>query len=56
MKKWYRSKTLWINAIAITGIVLQSVTGQEIISTELQGIILGLINAGLRIVTNEGLE
>jgi len=56
MKKWYRSKTLWVNAIAVVGILVQSITGKEIINAELQGGILAVVNVVLRTVTSEGLE
>lgn len=50
-KSWYTSKTLWVNAIAIVAIIVQGVTGKEIISLELQGTILAGINMILRLVT-----
>jgi hypothetical protein len=50
-KKWYTSKTLWINSIAIIGIIVQSHTG-FIISAEDQASILGVINLFLRIITS----
>jgi hypothetical protein len=52
-KKWYMSKTLWANAVAIIAIIAQGVTGKELIPVEAQGVILGLINVALRAVTKE---
>ena len=58
MKKWYRSKTIWVNIIAI--VVMVSVNlgavevSQEIATAEAS--ILGVINLILRLVTKEGLE
>lgn len=54
-KKWYASKTLWINAIAIAAIVIQTATGKEILDTDTQSALLGLINIALRLVTKEAL-
>ena len=57
MKKWYTSKTLWTNIIAIIVIVLVNL-GITDISTEIaaaEGSILGVINLVLRLVTNQGL-
>lgn len=51
-KKWFKSKVLWINALAIVGIVL---TGKEF-STETVGIVLSILNMILRLITKEGLE
>lgn len=50
-KKWYASKTLWINCIAVLAIVLQSVTGSEILDTDSQTALLAVINIALRIIT-----
>lgn len=51
-KKWYQSKTLWVNIIAVLAIIIQGVTNNEIIvDTDIQGAILGLVNIILRLVT-----
>ena len=52
MKKWYTSKTLWVNAIAIIAGILADKMGVTL-SSEAQVGILALINAGLRIITKE---
>jgi len=56
-KKWYHSKTIWTNIIAIAVILLVNF-GLNDISVEVaaaEGSILGVINLILRIVTNQGL-
>ena len=57
-KKWYHSKTLWVNLIAIVVAVLVNVgmeeVSQEIATTE--AAILGVINLVLRLLTKQGLE
>jgi len=50
-KKWYASKTLWVNVLAVVAIVAQGITGKQILSLEMQGVILGGINMVLRLVT-----
>jgi hypothetical protein len=55
MKRWYLSKTLWVNLIAILAISLQGYYGKEVISTDLQAMILGVINIILRSITNKKL-
>jgi len=55
-KKWYRSKTLWVNAVMLLGVVIQQVTGQDLINTEAQAAIVTVVNVGLRLATEEGLE
>ena len=58
MKKWYRSKTIWVNIIAIVAMVSVNLgaveVSQEIATAEAS--ILGVINLILRLVTKEGLE
>ena len=54
-KKWIWSKTLWLNLIAIAGIILQCEYG-FVIDAELEFAILGGINIFLRLITNKGLE
>lgn len=51
-KKWYLSKTVWVNVIAVGGIILQTQTG-FIMTPELQALTLSLINLWLRAVTKE---
>jgi len=55
MKKWIRSKTFWINVIAIAAIILQAEYG-FVVSPELELAALGIINLILRKYTNEGLS
>lgn len=55
MKKWYLSKTMWVNIIATLGIIAQGIAGHEVISVEAQGLILTAINMILRLITNAGL-
>ena len=55
MKKCIRSKTLWINIIAISAIIAQCKFG-FVVNPELQVTILGIVNLILRTITNEGLE
>jgi len=51
-KKWYTSKTLWVNGVALVAIVVQGVTG-FVVKPELQIAALGGINFLLRIITKE---
>jgi hypothetical protein len=54
-KKWYMSKTLWVNIIAVFALLVQAKAGREVISPELQAGILAGINILLRSITNESL-
>ncbi len=51
-KAWWRSKTLWINLVAGGALLAQSQFG-FVISPEVQGAILTVINLVLRLITNE---
>lgn len=54
-KKWYLSKTLWVNIIAFAAMVIQSQYG-FIISPEEQGAIIIFANLILRLISGEGLS
>ena len=48
-KKFYLSKTLWVNALAIVGVIF---FGGEL-APETIGIILTVVNFALRLITKE---
>jgi hypothetical protein len=52
MKKWYLSKTLWVNLVAIVAVIV----GDNILTADAQVAILGVVNLILRIVTQEKLS
>lgn len=54
-KKWYTSKTMWVNLIATGAIVAQSITGKEVLSPEIQTAILAGINILLRTITKSNI-
>lgn len=56
MKKWYESKTLWVNFIALIAIVVQTATGKDIVPVEAQAVLLGFVNFILRIVTKDAID
>ena len=51
-KKFYTSKTLWVNLIALVAIILQLATGKEAFNLEAQASLLAVINLILRLLTN----
>ena len=54
MKRFYRSKTFWINVIAATILIAEGVSGREVvIPLEVQAAILAVVNLVLRKVTKE---
>ncbi|AWI78599.1 hypothetical protein CEW87_04015 [Parazoarcus communis] len=60
-KCWWKSKTLWVNAIAAGLVALEAVTGklQPMLPVNLytaMAVGLPVLNAMLRIVTNQGLK
>lgn len=52
-KKWYASKTLWSNALMLGGVIVLNATGQDLLTPEVQGAILVVVNVILRVVTKE---
>ena len=51
-KLWFTSKTLWLNILAVIGIILQGQWGYTI-SPEIQVAILAVINLILRGITKQ---
>lgn len=54
-KKWYLSKIVWVNVVALVGTIIQVATGKELITPEIQVIVLSGINVLLRSVTKENI-
>jgi len=50
-KKWFLSKTLWVNVLGVIAIIMQSVTNSNILPPENQAALLGMINVILRFLT-----
>jgi hypothetical protein len=55
-KKWYTSKTVWVNFIALIAVSVQVATGKEVLDTATQGVILTVVNLVLRGITKEELH
>ncbi len=54
-KKWYLSKTLWVNTVAGVAVILQAITGKQIMNPEGQAAIIVIVNMLLRVITKTGL-
>ena len=54
-KRWYTSKTLWANLLAIVALIAQTEFGY-LLDAEAQAVILAGINLILRIITKKGLS
>ncbi len=59
MKKWYQSKTMLVNLLTLVAGLLVVISNEQWIMNDYSGYVLGVIgfvNCGLRMVTNEGVE
>jgi len=54
-KKWFLSKTFWVNILAIAALIIQTQTG-FVFSPEAQVSVLALLNIILRAVTKSPIE
>jgi len=54
-KVWWKSKTLWVNVIAMVAMIVQSQYG-FFIAVEEQAAIIVVLNLILRAITKTGLE
>lgn len=52
-KKWYRSKTLWVNLGTIVTTVGAIMMGEIALGSGMGAIALAVVNIGLRIVTGK---
>ncbi len=55
MKKWYRSRTVIANAVAIVGMTAEYLVAKQILSPELHILGLAILNIILRTITSKGL-
>ena len=55
MKRWIYSKTLWVNALAIAGMIAEYLVSNQIYAPEIHAIVLAVLNLALRLITNTGL-
>ena len=53
-KQWYKSKTLWVNVLAIGGALLTALSG-ELATAGTLGLV-AVVNIMLRLVTKSGIE
>ena len=54
-KKWYTSKTIWLNLLMAVGVVCNVTVGQDYLNAETQGAIIVIVNLILRLVTGKPL-
>ena len=54
-KRWYTSKTLWANLLAIVALIAQTEFGY-VLDVEAQAALLAVINLILRALTKKGLS
>jgi hypothetical protein len=57
MKKWYKSKTVWGNGLAVLAVILEGAGVTNMLTPEVQAealvAVMGIVNLVLRFVTNE---
>jgi len=56
MKKWYHSRILWVDFLAVAGCIIAGVFSKDWLDGETQVMVLAIIDFILRLKTNQGLE
>uniref|UniRef100_A0A6M3L1D3 Uncharacterized protein n=1 Tax=viral metagenome TaxID=1070528 RepID=A0A6M3L1D3_9ZZZZ len=56
MKKWWASKTLWLNVLATIITIIQALQGQAWVNPEYQILVLAILNAIVRLLTNTSIS
>jgi hypothetical protein len=55
-KSIFTSKTFWANAVALIAMIVQGITGKELLPLETQGVILSVLNIILRTITKSAVD
>lgn len=55
-KKWYRSKTLWANIVAIFTALSAYFTEAADLNTTVTAVVLAVVNIVLRLITHQPIE
>jgi len=55
-KKWYTSKTLWINLLSMASILAQTYYKTDVLPAEVQVSLLAVINIVLRTITKSSIN
>ncbi len=53
MKKWYQSKTIWLQVLAVIIAGIQALQGAAWLNPEYQIAILAVLNIIVRLITNQ---
>jgi len=53
MKTWWKSKTLWLNFVAMLVAIAQAMQGVAWVPVQYQVLVLAVLNAILRFLTNQ---
>lgn len=56
VKKWYYSKTVWVNVLATLAMIAQVATGKDVLNPEIQAMIITVLNLVLRALTKHELK
>ena len=52
-KKWYTSRTLWLNVLAIALFVVEYMTQQSWVTVSISAMIVGILNMVVRFMTSQ---
>ena len=55
-KKWFYSRSLWVNFLVAVGLIVQAITGNDILDPQVQGAVIVIANVVLRLITSQGLS
>lgn len=53
MKKWWTSKTIWLNVVTLAGVLAQAMADKQIIDPQIALMIVNGLNIILRLITTQ---
>ena len=59
MKKWYQSKTMWVNIGLVTLSLIELFTNNNLVPVQYQPaipVVIGVVNLYLRLITNQPIQ
>lgn len=55
-KDWWKSKTIWLNVVSVAVFAIDKLSGAGAIPADVAGVVIGVANVVLRIITTKAVK